>query len=172
MVGTGTAADQETNGSWVPIASSTFALQGVSCSADAACTAVGQPLQGAGLSLATLAGTGWKDVAAPEGPKVAETNTLSSVSCRAAGSCVAVGHFIGAAPRDPAKSAFGALVVTGTHGKWTVAPAVGASSADEPWLSSVSCPSAHLCLAVGTDLIDAIHVPGGGFHALAVLVEH
>ena len=69
VVGTGTAADQETNGSWVPIASSMFALQGVSCSADAACTAVGQPLQGAGLSLATLAGTEWKDVAAPEGPK-------------------------------------------------------------------------------------------------------
>ena len=79
---------------------------------------------------------------------------------------VAVGHFIGAAPRDPAKSAFGALVVTETHGKWTVAPAVGASAANEPWLSSVSCPSGHLCLAVGTDLIDAIHVPGGGFRAV------
>jgi hypothetical protein len=94
------------------------------------------------------------------------------VSCPDAGTCVAVGHFIGATPRDPARSAFGALVVTETHGKWTVAPAVAASSANEPWLSSVSCPSRHRCLAVGTDLIDVIHVPGGGFRALAVLVEH
>ena len=49
-------------------------------------------------------------------------------------------------------------------------PAV--SSRDEASVSSVSCPTAHECLAVGSTLIDAIHAPSGGFRSLAMLVKH
>ena len=173
-VGDGTASDIETHGgSWMPLPGYTSELSGVSCRSSHFCTAVGTSSPAEGVSLATLTGRKWAHVPGPETPNPTATNTLNAISCFASDSCVAVGQFIGSAsPTDSATSAFGPLVAVETHRRWSVPPAVSVSSRNEPWVFSVSCPSAHVCLAVGTTLMNAIHAPSGGFRALAILVRH
>jgi hypothetical protein len=157
--------------SWSPLGGAPSELFGASCAPDGSCTGVGQPTQASGLSVASLDGSRWKGVSLPGGPSEAETNALNSVSCADDRSCVAVGQFIGATPEN-SKSAFGPLVVTQTHGRWSVLRGPAISSRDEPSVASVSCPTVHECLAVGSILIDAIHGTSGGFRSLALLVKH
>jgi hypothetical protein len=171
-VGDGTASDIQANGGeWAPIERYASGLSGVVCRTS--CTGVGQSTRGAGISVARLVGMKWTRVSAPKTSNPTATNTLSSVSCFDDRSCVAVGQFIGSESiTNTTKSKFGPLIATEAHGKWSEPPAVSLSSENEPWLFSVSCPSTHVCLAVGTTLIDAIHAPNGGYRSLAVLIQH
>ncbi len=75
--------------------SSMIAFGGVSCSAAAACTAVGysiKKLTGANLTLSeTLNGTAWKIQTTPN-PAGATASELNGMSCSAADACTAVGY--------------------------------------------------------------------------------
>ncbi len=116
-VGTGTASGTTgTKTPWTALSDAGFALRGVACIGNGPCVGVGQPLQGQGISVASLAGARWSDASVPGAPSDAETNTLNSVSCPQNRSCVAVGQFIGAKPQT-SESEFGPLVVAQVRGK-------------------------------------------------------
>lgn len=128
-------------------------LQSVSCGAPGDCAAAGTYLDTSGATQGLLVsrtagvwGTGIKADLPPGAaadPKVA----LTSVSCASAGSCVAVGSFT-----DDAGKAH-ALLLSRSGGVWVpgTVPALpaGASPDQLAQLTSVSCPAAGACTAVG-----------------------
>jgi hypothetical protein len=124
-------------------------LASVSCPAVGSCVAVGADLGKAlgGHALAeTLAGGTWTPTNVPGPPSTTplEFSVLQSVSCHAAGSCVAVGLFASA-------TATGGDVATLRNGTWTSAPAPAPGNAGPlAVLSSVTCPTARSCVAVGS----------------------
>ena len=122
-----------------PAGGTDFVLDSVSCTAAAACTAVGSyNIPG---SLATLAER-WNGKAWAVQPTPAIDGTLNGVSCGSATGCVAVGNFL--------NFPFGiaALAMTWQDGTWKLrqTPFVpGAFTA----LYGVSCRSPGACAAVG-----------------------
>ena len=94
----------------------------------------------------------------PENAKPSHDVTVDSVSCASGGNCAAVGHYI-----DTSGSEEGVLFVEDS-GKWAhgVEAAVPANAATAPEvdLTSVSCPAAGDCTAVGEYLDSSQHFQG------------
>jgi hypothetical protein len=156
--------EQLANGSWTqsvaPLPSNAggnAGLNGVSCTFDGTCTAVGsyndQSTGGQPL-IDTVRGT---TVTATEGPQPADTatgagsaGTLNAVSCLSAQQCASVGTY-----RNSTNSGQDvALTVSSAGGIWSapsIAPPFGAGSgaSASSILSGVSCSSRGACQAVG-----------------------
>ena len=126
-----------------PPGPSNGALSGVSCTAPAACTAVGMSTNGAGPPFGvTLAerwdGTRWRIEPTPAPSAV--RSELSSVSCGSAAACTAVGSYTNG-------SGVQFVLAEGWNGsRWTIQPTPALAG---DYLSSVSCVSATTCMAVG-----------------------
>ena len=144
-------------GSWkaavVPVPASVTSqsqLTAVTCRSATSCLAAGQ-YHGAGSQQGMLLeghGTTWTAARAPL-PSKASAHPhviLSSVACATATSCAAVGRYTATSGSPQA------LIVTGDASSWTghTAPLpADASSRPEAELSSVACPAAGRCTAVG-----------------------
>ena len=123
----------------------------IACPAAGKCSAVGWYLDHHrnyhGLLLRERAG-GWSrsELVFPWGPHAALGISLDSMACRSAGNCVAVGTY------NPAKR-LRPLLVTERNGRWIkgteAPPPNGVGKNYNGSLSSVSCPSAKTCIAVG-----------------------
>jgi hypothetical protein len=130
-------------------------LEAVSCGSVGNCSIVGNyPDSPAdtqeGVLLTETAGVWAKGIEAamPAGNSSSPQVTLTSVSCASAGNCSAVGGYV-----DTSSSSQGVLL-NETSGTWAAgikaSPPTGASTPPRLGLSSVSCPSAGNCSAVGT----------------------
>jgi hypothetical protein len=152
--GTAALAEAWNGTSWriqavpVPAGGTHGALDGVSCSAVTACTAVGQYTSSQGVRV-TLAerwnGTSWSVQATPN-PAAGHFSVLNGVSCGSATSCVAVGYYkFGSTGR--------ALLVEGWNGTaWSIKRAGIPPNAAYSVLDGVSCAGAAACVAVGNYL--------------------
>jgi hypothetical protein len=154
----------QTSGAWAPSVQAGLpadagqdpdvVLDAVSCPSAGDCSAVGNYVDGSGNAQGVLLSetsgawaTGVKAVL----PAGASSNpgargiVLSSVSCPSAGNCTAVGTYT-----DSSGSRQG-LLLTQTSGAWApgVQAVLPAGAAGVVSLSSVSCPSAGNCTAVG-----------------------
>ena len=129
----------------VPAGTVSATLNGVSCSAPRACTAVGDYF-GAGQRELPLAerwsGGQWRLQAFPRPPATTHGGELSGVSCPAAGNCVATGWYF---TRSGSGSA--SFIATWNGTRWQVQPAPGPAHAGH--LMGVSCVSPRACVAVG-----------------------
>jgi hypothetical protein len=123
-------------------------LQGVSCPAASACTAVGDYSVNGGSSTSTLAeawnGSKWSIQATPN-PAGAKRSSLYAVSCPAVSACTAVGTY---SNKAGTQQGFAERWNGKTWQLTTVAKPAGATATS---LSAVSCPSAQHCVAVGYD---------------------
>jgi uncharacterized repeat protein (TIGR01451 family) len=129
-------------------------LASVSCASPGNCTAAGSyfdsSFNGQGLLLTQTAGT-WATGAEAPLPANAASNPfvfLASVSCASAGNCTAVGGYLDSSGRQ-------GLLLTQTAGSWAAAEAplpANAASAQDVFLTSVSCASAGNCTAVDSYL--------------------
>ena len=134
-----------------PAGSIVFAA--LTCPAVASCVAVGSYIGANSLQhgvLETVSGGTATTLQAPL-PANADPsgyNNLSAVSCWAVGSCVAVGFYF-----DYSTGAELGLIETLAGGAWTASEALIPTNAYPTQytnLSSVSCPAASDCVAVGT----------------------
>ena len=118
-------------------------LAGVSCSAAASCTAVGNTQTS--TALAPLAerwdGSSWR-IQSTARPFSAGVALLRAVSCPSSGLCLAVGE------SGPASSVR-TLAERWSDGGWTVEKSANPSGASFSQLYGVSCASASSCLAAG-----------------------
>jgi hypothetical protein len=120
-------------------------LQGVSCSSDSSCLAVGTSFSGALAE--RWNGASWSDISTPTPPNSAGAD-LAAISCASATDCSAVGTE-------------GAVTISGTDEEvdsaplqehwngtaWSVVAGPPGAQVDE--LSGVSCPTSTSCAAVG-----------------------
>jgi hypothetical protein len=120
-------------------------LLGVSCSSARACTAVGDEQEGSALM--PLAerwdGSRWSLQPTP-GPASAIVSDLLGVSCPAADMCMAVGDYYGSS--GPVLG----FAERWDGSRWSIADVPQPVGATETYLSSVSCPAATTCTAVGS----------------------
>jgi hypothetical protein len=120
-------------------------LLGVSCPSADACVAVGSYEVKSGL-IYPLAeswnGSKWAAQSVPY-PKGSPQNSLAAVVCISSSSCVAVGT------QATARVVFYSLGEEWNGSKWTVEATPSPANAADTSLSSVSCPAADFCLAVG-----------------------
>jgi hypothetical protein len=171
---------ERTPGIWTPITNSPPTTNGISCPASQTCTGVGSG--GSGLpdnvaistttSIVKLSGSGWVRTNSPN--TKSPSNSLDSVACHRAGSCVAVGEFEGPPVGEPqSKGQGGSVVAVESNGSWhlTTVPNTSGSKADLR-LASVSCPTAHLCVAVGQSVVDPERVPSGPIASYSVLIRY
>jgi hypothetical protein len=127
-------------------------LAGVDCP-DGYCVAVGAYYTGIDVNaqkpmVATETGGTWGAASSIQ-PVGAVPTQLDGVSCAAAGSCVAVGFEFEGDPFRGPKRPVAAIETAGVWGQAVqVAPPAGAAHAV---LTSVSCPTAGSCVAVGGD---------------------
>ena len=123
-------------------------LNGVSCSAPSACTAVGDYVSSDGATLALaerLTGSGWQLQSAAE-PVGALSSTLLGVSCSSAVWCVAVGSYVDSSGTQmPLSERW-----NGTSWKVLSTPGGGGDREVQVSLNSVSCSSSTACTAAGT----------------------
>ncbi len=145
------------DGSWkaaaVPVpasATSQSQLTAITCRTGTSCLAAGQYHSAGSQQGMLLAGHGttWTATRAPLPPKASAHPhiILSSVACATATSCVAVGRYTATSGSPQA------LIVTGHASSWSgqTAPLpADASSHPRAELSSVACPAAGRCTAVG-----------------------
>ena len=143
-----TLAERWNGSSWTiqttpnPSGASGAELNGVSCTAATACTAVGGDFATSGLTT-TLAerwnGTSWTIQGTPNPPGV-RFSVFTSVSCATATACTATGNslFV-AAP----------LAERWNGTTWAINPVPSPSSAAFSELGGVSCTAASACTAVG-----------------------
>jgi hypothetical protein len=125
------------------------AVNGISCTAAAACEAVGAGALG-------YSGQMWSGQTLPVPTSSAlQGAALSSDSCTAADTCVGVGTSI-ANDGDPA----GIFADTYDGSAWTLKPIATPAGGEQPQLDSVSCSSATACMAVGSyDNVAGISIP-------------
>jgi hypothetical protein len=154
----------ETSGTWaagtalsLPTGANTSVgpaqLTSVSCGSVGNCSIVGSypdsPSTQEGMLLNETSGVWAKGIEAtmPAGNNASPDVNLTSVSCASAGDCSAVGDY-----RDSSNSSQGVLL-NETSGTWSAgikaSPPAGASTPPRLSLSSVSCPAAGDCSAVG-----------------------
>jgi hypothetical protein len=131
--------------------SSSDALDAVSCVSSSFCVAVGYA--GSGQTLTeTWNGSTWSVTASPSTHRgTADEDYLDAVSCTSASFCIAVGYYDyeeDTLTESPDQTL--TLVWNGTL--WSVVTSPSTSSADDDYLSSVSCVSSSLCVASGTYL--------------------
>jgi hypothetical protein len=136
-------------------------FSGVSCASATSCTAVGETAPDTDGQTATLAehwdGTSWTVQATPNPAGTVEA-WLLGVSCSSATACTAVGGAITGTP--------GSLVPLAERwdgASWTI-ESMPSSDGRAPELTSVSCPAASSCTAVGW-------APRSGHHEVSV-AEH
>ena len=102
----------------------------------------------------TLSGGTWTAARAPLPANAGsgQGGDLQAVTCLAAGSCTTVGSYTDTSGNGQA------MIDTLSGGTWTAAeaaPAANAVSSPYSFLSSVDCPAAGSCTAVGT-YVDAL----------------
>jgi len=131
-----------------PPGADVYAFDGVSCTSASACMAVGSSI--ANDIVSTLAeswnGSEWSIVASPN--KNLDTNTLTGVSCVSATSCTAVGY------RDTVVNATdiqSTVVETWNGSEWLSKPSPNRGTGNNNALAGVSCFSASVCVAVGSE---------------------
>ena len=124
-----------------PISPNHAALNGVSCTAPSACTAVGTA-----DGFVTLAeawnGTSWSIQPTPN-PAGATAGSLFGVSCPPAGACFAVGNY------RTSSGVHRTLAEAWNGSSWSLQPAPVPAGARRSYLNGVSCTSAGACTAVG-----------------------
>jgi hypothetical protein len=175
--GTGLAAVAPANAT----ANSTVDLNAVSCASPGNCGAVGIYVAGGvdqGLLLTQTAGS-WgagREAVLPTGASTTNPSiVIPAVSCPAVGSCVAVGTYL------DSSSHYQGLLLTETGGVWAdgVKAPLPVATATNPavTLSSVACPSAGNCAAVGSFFDNLNHKQGlllnesgGSWSAAAMLL--
>jgi hypothetical protein len=105
----------------------------------------------AGFPLRTVDAAGpalrWSIQATPN-PAGATAAILQSVSCSSRSACTAVGYWVSVS--DPSPSA---LVERWDGATWSIQPTSTPRRSTVNLLSSVSCPTARLCLAVGLEIV-------------------
>jgi hypothetical protein len=122
-------------------------LTAVSCSSVTNCTGVGET-QSALDAAKTITlvehwnGASWTVVASPN-PTAASVATFAGISCRSAASCYAVGRYTTATTN-------GTLVEHSNGTTWSIVSSAGPAGTTTASLSSISCPNATSCVAVGT----------------------
>jgi hypothetical protein len=136
-----------------PTATTGAALDDVACPAAGSCVAVGNYTKSGGKAatalIDTLSGGTWTAAAAqlPTDAVAGRFATLLGISCPAASDCVATGAY---AQRSGPRF----LAETLSAGKWTATAPPLPAGASGPQLtlalSSVACPAAGRCVAVGT----------------------
>jgi len=128
-------------------------LSGVSCTAKTACTAVGDVLSGGTpVPLAEFwDGTNWTPQNA-QNPPGATRGFLTDVSCTTATACTAVGFY------DDAQGNELPLAERWDGTNWTIQQAQNPPGTTTAQLTSVSCPAATTCVAVGTFLTPSFTV--------------
>ena len=157
--------EQLTNGSWTPSAAPLptntgtggAGLNGVSCTFDGICTAVGSYNNAMNGGLPLIDTVDGATVTATEGPQPADTatgsgsaGTLQAVSCLSGTDCAAVGYY-----RNSTNSGMdAALTLTLSGGTWsaptiTMPAGAGTGASASSILSSVSCTARGTCETVG-----------------------
>jgi hypothetical protein len=131
-------------------------LYGVDCASASFCMATGAFVTTAQVPTAlavTWNGANW--VTSPAQTNFGAGQTLSSVSCVSATTCTAVGNWTGN-PGGPFAEQF-------NNGTWTITLSGinGAQSASDGVLTSVSCPAAGGCMAVGYTATSGLKVAYG-----------
>lgn len=117
-----------------------------------------------------LAGSRWLQVPSPN--TNGATNSLTSVACSQATSCVAVGGVTGATTSQrQAALQQGYLIEVQSRSKWHLGAVHMGSHLLDDSLTSVSCPTHQMCLAVGQSVVRAGHIPSGPIHAYAVRIS-
>jgi hypothetical protein len=164
--------------SWTVLHNSPLIINGVTCAANRPCIGVGSggsaQVDGTDIStttsIARLSGTDWTRVSSPNSRS--SSNTLTSVACGTAESCVAVGAFVGAPSDQPrSKQQGGTLIEVESNGRWHLLPSIKSPADVDDTLASVSCPSSHLCVAVGQSEVNALRAPSGPIRSLSVMVK-
>jgi hypothetical protein len=123
-------------------------LNGVSCSSETACIAVGGSPASPGFAFAARwNGAKWEPLPMSQ-PAGATSSTLSGVSCSSASACTAVGSYTNGSGQVLT------LAERWDGTAWTMQPTPSPGSY-APQLYGVSCPSATNCTAVGTYQADA-----------------
>jgi hypothetical protein len=117
------------------------ALSGVDCPASSYCIAVGSSNS---APLAQLwNGSSWHRLASAKAPAGATTSELTGISCTAPDNCLAVGHTN--VTQDFKQFNYGLAESWNGH-TWTILPTPPTAVSG---FSSVSCPTASVCVAVG-----------------------
>jgi hypothetical protein len=130
-----------------PSGASQPVLSGVSCASAAVCTAVGEDMDAAGISVPLVlgySGGSWSVQATPALTTTDTTSRVSAVSCSAPGACTAVGTDGG-----------GVLAIRSDAGGWSIQSAPNPAGRTNPSITmpmpaSVACPAVNACLAVGS----------------------
>ncbi|MGP0028957.1 MAG: hypothetical protein ACLPVF_00440 [Acidimicrobiales bacterium] len=159
----GTLIENWNGTAWSPVASpdpdapgDTFPqLNAVSCPTTTSCNAVGTDLTTSNDSntvVESYDGTSWSVIPSPD-VSGATNNTLSGVTCRSANSCVAVGNSVTTSPSVQS------LIEQWNGTTWSIDPSPNVSGALQTTLTSVACPSADVCVAVGYSLSDSGDAP-------------
>lgn len=136
-------------------------LSGISCSSVAFCVALGNEGDNLGMIDTWEDGT-WTSVEAPLPADVPDGSgiRMSAVSCRADGACV----IVGSANFPPSVTETIPFIDTLSDGTWTSidAPVPADAVPDGPYdgPTSVSCPAAGSCVAVGRYHYDASDLAG------------
>ncbi len=122
-------------------------LDGVSCTAADACTAVGSNFNGSGGVSAALGeawnGKSWSIEATPN-PSGSTDSELDGVSCPVVDACKAVGSYIGS-------SGVEVTLAEVSNGKtWSIKTTPNPAGSLGSYLYSISCTAADECTAVGT----------------------
>ncbi|HEV2361998.1 MAG TPA: sialidase family protein, partial [Acidimicrobiales bacterium] len=152
-LGASTSVAEHWNGStWalsnvVQPPSSSSSLSAIACPSATFCMVVGGYSLTSGFfpDAETWNGASWKmtTLAVPPGQSADQLN-LTDVACGAASSCTAVGY------DSPTSGATVPLAEHWNGAKWSVVTLPGPAGATFTGLFSVSCPSATLCMAVGS----------------------
>jgi hypothetical protein len=127
------------------------ALEAVSCSGIAACTAVGRDGTGGALAL-RWEGAGWHVQPTPDAPG-SDNTQLNDVSCPLKRTCTAVGLSSTGVPGVQVRSPFVTRWFWRVNA-WGLQSAPKPDGADSAWLDGVSCPAASVCVAVGRSSVD------------------
>jgi hypothetical protein len=146
--GTGTGSGSS-SGSWTaaeaPLRDGevTGQLQAVACSAAINCTAAGS--SGGAAMLVYSSGNGWKAAVVPAPATGAKGMELTAVACPSATSCVAAGQY-------HSQSRQQGVLLAGHGATWTATRSpLPSTAASHPHVvfSSMACPTATACVAVG-----------------------
>jgi hypothetical protein len=139
------------------------ALEAVACRAVGSCVAIGSYVDRSGapqemvLSQARGAWTPARELALSS---PSTSVSLSSLACRTASSCVAVGSAQESAQGAAVSSSSHPVIVSETGGSWgpavEVALPAGVSGAQNATFSSVACPAAGSCTAVGYYEVESV----------------
>jgi len=146
----GTLAETWTTGGWAVQATTsnpTETLASVSCPTASSCTAIGVSID-PGLLVQRWDGASWS-VDATTKPAVGFGSALVSLSCPGLGACTGVGHLTDPGPLHLVGAADLTLGIGWDGASWKLQVTPSPRGATYNELSSVSCPTARACTALG-----------------------